>query len=75
MDRRNILRTAVLTLFGAALQKLDIAAIQGGVLSVKMDDWQWIAFEHRGQRVAVPVAEVFKALDEAYGSTPIKEKR
>ena len=75
MDRRGAVRTAALTVFGMAMQQLDIAAIQSGVLQVKMDDWQFLSFEYRGKIIAIPASEVFTALEEAYGSAPKKGKK
>lgn len=64
MDRRHSVRVATLMVFGAALQKLDVFAAEGGMLTVKLDDWAVIKFTLGKKVIAVPVAEVFKALEE-----------
>lgn len=64
MTRRLAVRNGVLLAFGMALGKLDTLKAQGGQLTCDLDQWSTIVFTHRGKRVTVPVAEVFKAMSE-----------
>lgn len=64
MTRRAAIRQAVLLGMGMALGKMDSLKAQGGTLTVDLDQWAQIVFTHRGKRCVVPVAEVFKCLQE-----------
>ena len=72
MDRRSILRTMFLTACAMALGKYDALGQKGGALLVPLSQWKWLRVQYGGREIAIPVSEVFAALDEAYGSTPIK---
>lgn len=64
MTRRTAVRNGVLLAFGMALGKLDTLKAEGGQLTCNLDQWSTIVFMHHGKRVTVPVAEVFKAMQE-----------
>lgn len=72
MERRDVLRTAILAAFGIAGQRYDALAqgrtTPGGSLTCALDQWQAFVFTYKRKQVAVPMAEVFAALEEAYGS-------
>lgn len=82
-DRRSLIRTVVLATFGAALGKLDVWAAQrtmqegtGGIerrgtVRIPLDQWKYLTFEFGGKQIALPTEEIFKALEEAYGSASI----
>lgn len=70
MERRDVLRTAILTVFAIAGQKYDALAqgtTPGGSLTCALDQWQAFVFTFKGKKVVVPMAEVFAALSEGYG--------
>lgn len=70
MERRDVLRTAILTAFGIAGQRYDALAqgtTPGGSLTCALDQWQAFVFTYKGKKVSVPMAEVFAALSQAYG--------
>ena len=77
MNRRELINVGVLSAFGAAATKLDLFAASGGVFSSNLDDWAWLALDFKGRRVSIPMAEVFAALEEQFGSsaTPVKKAR
>ena len=64
MNRRHAIRQASLLAFGMALGKMDVLKASGGQLTVDLGDWEHIVFKLAGKRISVPVAEVFKALQE-----------
>lgn len=70
MNRRDVIRIAVLSVFGASTQKYDLLAqgLPGGVLSCDLDKWSWLTFRYKGKQVNVPMKDVFDALDDYYGS-------
>lgn len=75
MERRDVLRVAILTAFGAASTKYDAlaqSATSSGAMSCALDQWKWLVFTYKGKQVTVPMSEAFLALEEAYGSTKVK---
>jgi hypothetical protein len=64
MNRRHAIRQASLLVFGMALGKLDVLKASGGQLTVDLGQWEHVVFSLGGKRISVPVAEVFKALQE-----------
>jgi hypothetical protein len=64
MNRRSSIRLAMLTGVGMALGKLDALKASGGQLTVDLGQWEHVVFKLHGKTIAVPVAEVFKALAE-----------
>lgn len=47
------------------------AGVGHGQIRVPLDQWGRLVFDYNGRRIDVPVSEVFKALEEAYGSSKI----
>lgn len=64
MNRRHAIRQASLLAFGMALGKLDTLKASGGQLTVDLGDWEHVVFKLGKRVIKVPVAEVFKALEE-----------
>ena len=71
MDRRTALRTTILTAFAMALGKYDALGQEQGALIVPLSQWKWVTVRYGSKQIAIPVSEVFAALEEAYGSSPI----
>jgi hypothetical protein len=72
MDRRTAVRTAVLTVFASAFGKFDLFAAGNGTIRVPLSDWKWLVFDYHGERIALTTEDVFAALKEQYGATPVK---
>ena len=76
MDRRATIRLAVLTAFGATFGRYDALAQTGivprGTIRAPLDQWKWLIFDYKGKRIALPTGDIFAALEEVYGSIPIK---
>jgi hypothetical protein len=64
MKRRHALKNATLLAFGMALGKLDALKASNGQLTVPLDQWGSIVFEHKGKKITVRVDEIFRALQE-----------
>jgi hypothetical protein len=64
MNRRSAIRNASLLAFGMALGKLDALKANGGQLTVDLGQWEHVVFTLHKKTISVPVAEVFRALQE-----------
>lgn len=64
MNRRHAIRQASLLAFGVVSQKLDVFKAQGGQFIVDLGDWDHVVFKLGKRIIKVPVAEVFRALEE-----------
>lgn len=71
MDRRAALRTTILTAIAMALGKYDALGQENGALIVPLSQWKWVTVQYGTKQIAIPVSEVFAALEEAYGSAPL----
>lgn len=49
---------------GMVLGKFDTVKAQGGHLTVDLTQWREVTFTLHGKTIAVPVAEIFQALQE-----------
>lgn len=63
MTRRAALRRAMLLATATALaSSTKVLFGQNGSLRVPLDQWHDVTFEFKGQRVVVPMAEIFAAV-------------
>jgi hypothetical protein len=65
MTRRQAVRLATLFSVGMTLEKFDaVMSAKSGLLTVNLNDWHSVDFTLGGKVVSVPVAEIFRALQE-----------
>ena len=69
MLSKAVTRRAVLLAFGAVMGKFNVLKVKPvraqasrADLSVNLDQWRAVVFQHKGKTVVVPVADVFDAL-------------
>jgi hypothetical protein len=68
MTRRQALRNAMLCAVGMTLGKFDaVIEAKSGLLTVNFSEWRTVVFTLGKRQVVVPVAEIFKALEEGRG--------
>jgi hypothetical protein len=64
LTRRVALRRAILLAATTALSGAKVLHGQTGQLTINLDQWSHLVFERKGQRVVVPIEEVFDALQQ-----------
>lgn len=78
MTRKDLIRTMALAAFGSAFGRFDVFAIESephGMVTAPLDQWKWLVFQYKGKQVVLTTADVFAALEETFGSTPIPSRK